>query len=365
MNKKQIVNIIKESVDFNFIANFINATKKQLTNPNDRHFASTLRDNFFEFASYNQKVKYIDKKGADLYHLGLKTNIEIKYSTRGFLYTQKQNARKIISKIILKNTDSVVIPNIEESMSQIIICCEPNCFSILFLDDLIKNKLIDTSKPGQILAKNVPCHLFYKIMDHKEFEIIVDHYNIQEKTDNFKSKVTQEFYEKYNLALTKQKDFCKISTTPNENFNMNKSYVQQTYEFIVEHKKLDINELQTLFRNKGIEKTDKCCWGYLNSLVNSKKITKTKTKKKIKGKWFSTNIYQINEEHVEENTCQTNKEHIENNIDNKLTENHLAVNREFIRLEPQKIEEALLKISENSSISLDVRAQLVKNLMPN
>ena len=276
--------IIKHSADWNLIANWSLATAGQLAGRIDRFLASDLRESLIAFIS-KQSIEYIDQHGADLSHISL-GKIEVKYSTNDFLYSFASKNPRTHVDIVLVNTNSKEKIKNYKPNSSFIICGEPHCFSLLFYEDLINHKLICNKKPGQIIAKNIPKELFYNIIHHTEFKVYIEKYDLEKRKEDFKSNAIKDFVDKYQ----DEKEKCKVNLTPSkdlhkidsfkkgENIMNIKNYkkdgsTQKAYDLILAYgKSVDVTTLQRLFEKERVQKSNKSCWDYLNSLVKSKKL---------------------------------------------------------------------------------------------
>lgn len=378
IEKKAIIKEIKNSIDFNLLANWCNATTGQLSDVNDRHIASELRDRLFEMASEG-KIKYKNGPFSDLHHYGLDITLEVKYLSSGFLYTKTKN-QKPYANVVLKNTNSKNTIIDYDFESKLVICCEPHCFSALFIDDLKKFNLIDySSKPGQIVAKKVPRNLFYKITDYKNFNIIVENYPIQQSLDNFKKITGDSFYNHYKEALTKNahKNKIKIKNKKPNKESLFMSYSEDFYKIISE-KSLDVKDAQKEFyKIKNIEIKEERCRDILNRLCEKGKITKTEVSYYIKGNPQKRHKYiyhpidvQINvqkqlfdndsstiNKNKSEKICNIQKQLFDNNLNN--SKNELSLHREL------SLREELLRKLDKSDMSREEKLLSLKVILGN
>lgn len=309
MQKQKILKIIKslrEDIDFNIMANYILSTRGQLAEKNERHLASSIRDQFFQICSFSN-IEYIDQNRADLLYKKFNQKIEIKYLTDGFLYSpEKKIPREFINEIKLINTDSKEKIDFEDCKDTLILCCEPHSFSILSWSDLIKEELIDCSKPGQIVAKKVPRRLFYEIINYEEFHIVVGKFDLQRRKDTFLDSISKDFLQTYNYNLTQNPishKICKPMTNKDsEIMNIKKNgSTQRAFELILNNLKHDeqITDevIQKLFKDIGEEKSLKACVNYIYSLRKAEKITLEKRKIKKGNQTYYKSIYFINRNH--------------------------------------------------------------------
>lgn len=309
MQKQKILKIIKslrEDIDFNIMANYILSTRGQLAEKNERHLASSIRDQFFQICSFS-KIKYIDENRADLLYKKFNQKIEIKYLTDGFLFSpEKKIPREFINEIKLINTDSKEKIDFEDCKDTLILCCEPHSFSILSWSDLIEEELIDCSKPGQIVAKKVPRRLFYEIINHEEFHIVVEKFDLQKRKDTFLDSISKDFLKTYNYNLTQNPiahKICKPMTNKDsEIMNIKKNgSTQRAFELILNHKhddQITDEVIQKLFKDTGEEKSLKACANYIYSLRKAGKITLEKRKIKKGNRTYYGSIYFINKDYL-------------------------------------------------------------------
>jgi hypothetical protein len=291
--KKKIVDILKNDINLNRVFNWIQCSKNHFKKRNDRHLGSEIRESFF----VSENVKYIDEEGADLLHKTI-GKMEVKSSFKdGYLFTKLANPRKKVKTIILKNTNSKKIIEAYTNKSILIICCERHCISVVFFEDLIKNKLIDTTKPGQVLAKNIPESLFYKLITHEQFISYVNEFDGEQKLIDFKKNLKDDFESQYeeskkNNDLTQPEEKNKMNTPiEKKDYTLKKS--DELYFLLIErdiHKrdvdKLYIKDIAKIFKTK-----EKPCYNYIKELENSNKIT-CKEKDRLGRKRF-----EINKEH--------------------------------------------------------------------
>jgi len=310
MQKQKVLKIIRslmKDIDFNIISNYINSTKGQLARKNERHFASNLRDQFFQICS-SSEVEYIDQNRADLFYKKFNQKIEIKYLTDGFLYSQeKKNPREIINEIKLINTDSKGKIDVEKDCKDtLILCCEPNAFSILLWSDLIKYQLLDYSKPGQIVARKVPRKLFYEIMNYQKFNIVVEKFDLQKRKDEFTNNISKDFLKIYNDNLTQSYNNYKICKPQLEGEIMNLNLIKngstkQAYDLILNNTNHDDSItstlVQKLFKKLRIEKSIKACGKYIYSLRKANKLHIKKQKAKKNNRTYYKCIYYLNKNH--------------------------------------------------------------------
>jgi hypothetical protein len=292
--KKKIVDILKKDIDLNRVFNWIECSKNHFNKRNDRHLGSEIRESFF----VNENVKYIDEEGADLLHKTI-GKMEVKSCIQdGYLFTPLGNPRKKVKTIILKNTNSKKITEAYTNKSILIICCERRCISVVFFEDLIKNKLIDTTKPGQVLAKNIPESLFYKLITNEQFISYVNEYDGEQKFVEFKKNIKNDFETQYeegkkNNDLTQSEEKNKINTPiEKRDYTLKKSielYVKLIKRDI--HKR-DVDKLYIKDIAKIFDIKEKPCYNYIKELENSKKIT-CKEKDRLGRKRF-----EINKEHL-------------------------------------------------------------------
>lgn len=377
--KKKIVDILKNDIDFNLVFNWIQCTKDQLKKRNYRNLGSVIREGFFE----TENVKYIDEAGADLFHKII-GKIEVKSSlVDGFLFTELGNPRKKVKTIILKNTESKKIIQEYTNKSILIICCERHCISIVFFEDLIKNKLIDTTKPGQVLAKNIPESLFHKLMTHEQFINYVNEFNseqdlynfIKEEQDKFKSQY-EEGKKNNNLTQTEEKN--KMNTPiEKKDYTLKKS--DELYFLLIErdiHKrdvdKLYIKDIAKIFNIK-----EKPCYNYIKELENSNKIT-CKKKDRLGRKRFEINKehpvyskyleYKENEsiESSENNQLELFKD--ENysdckvdNIDKKLSNNTDVIKDKDKK--PVRLDEFISNVWDNEKITNETKMKITNKVL--
>ena len=138
MDKEEIINKISNCSNWECYLNYVNSTKTELNGRVERFIGSYIRDEFISYLS-DDKTKYIDEEGADLFFPELNKKIEIKYLNDGFLYSPaRKNARQHVSMIILKNKHSEKSDSNKLSDCLGVICCEPNCVSFIFYKDLKK-----------------------------------------------------------------------------------------------------------------------------------------------------------------------------------------------------------------------------------
>jgi hypothetical protein len=375
--KKKIVDILKNDIDLNRVFNWIQCTKDHLKKRNDRHLASELRESFFE----TKNVKYIDQVGADLYHKTI-GKMEVKSTLKdGYLFTSLGNPRKKVKKIILKNTNSKKIIQEYTNESILIICCERHCISVVFFEDLIKNKLIDTTKPGQVLAGDIPESLFYKLITREQFISYVNEFDVEQKFIDFKNNLKDDFKNRYeegkkNNDLTQPEEKNKMNTSiEKKDYTLKKS--DELYFLLIERdiRKRDVDKIYIKDIAKIFNIKEKPCYNYIKELENSNKIT-CKAKDNLGRKRFEINkehpVYSKYLEYKENESSENNQLELfedENysdckvdNIDKKLSNNTAIIKSKDKK--PVGVDDDFFsKVWDSKEISREMKIKITNSVL--
>ncbi len=348
MTKEEKVEILRREFPCNYILNFTRATLKQCNGKLERSMKADIRDKLCEKSKF---FKYVNKDGNDLLFthpdLDSPIKIETKFSNtflyteagylRGKINSQGKSNKPIVPRVEICNSNSCSqSKKIPENYSEIIICIEPFCISILFVEDII---CYLHSKPGKLIAKRIPINLFYKLMDVNTSEDFIDlkiDFDLQNKFDSMKRDSSKEYDDLYNKNLLDYNSSSSNSKSKMKENEMKNNKIKQTetdkaYKLICDRDNFDLKTLSKLFFEiHGQEKTEKQCYNYCENLIKSNKITKEKILTKIGRK----NSYSVIKQ---SNICVD--QNIEEDMSKELTDNSarfgitLTFNNKSVRIE--------------------------------
>jgi len=164
MDKKELAKFFKDNVDWNKFYSLVDTVGTTLNSPKDRFEKSDLFEISLEIFSDN-KIKYVNKQGADHEIPDLKIFTEMKFSSFGLYKNSRRKgliANPIIKSIRLVNTNGKAKPT-----------ALPSTYApYLLLTDLNGAVIIDTETlkeyldfgEGNIEARNIPISQFEKIV---------------------------------------------------------------------------------------------------------------------------------------------------------------------------------------------------------
>jgi hypothetical protein len=364
MTRNEILNIIKKSVDWNVIANYIHSTKRQLTDQTDRFISSEIRENIIEIASIGN-LKYVNKDGNDLLltYKNQPLKIESKFQSNGFLYTPKAiEKRSTVNNIVLLNIKSKNTPKkLPKDYSSVILCSEPHAFSIIFTEDILPFLQVTNT---QIIAKDIPARYFHEIMNYQEFIIHDIEFNIQSEKEIFVKNTTQEFKTKYDLINGSYVSTIKV--VPNKgNYMKIQNYkkdgsTKKAYQLLLRSNKKTFTskDIQKLLETEGMSRSLEACGKYAYDLRKSKRFFchgKVQKTKEI--------IYKFNTKHkdylefraefdnkLKNNTVVGNYEksqkELDDDVDNYLTNNTTVVGN--YEKSQKELDEMIAKITNSN-----------------
>jgi hypothetical protein len=164
MDKKELAKFFKDNVDWNKFYSLVDTVGTTLNSSKDRFEKSDLFEISLEIFS-NNKIKYVNKQGADHEILEFKIFTEMKFSSYGLYKKSKRKgliANPIIKSIRLVNTNGKAKPTaLPSTYAPYVLLADLN--GAVIIDTETLKEYLDFGE-GHIEAQNIPISQFEKIV---------------------------------------------------------------------------------------------------------------------------------------------------------------------------------------------------------
>lgn len=334
-NTSTLIEKLRKDLNWYKIFSFIQSTKDEKEKSSHQRFNDCdTRHAFLEH--YSKGIKVLNENGRDLIFYN-ECHLEVKFK-KYLAHNKNGKKRELIDEIIISNSNGKKQKDeISDSYAPYCLLIDLHSASIIKTEDL--NPFLDRSKPGQLVARKVPCELAKEIININSLNLTI--------VDNF---ILSKFYEDTNMAIIKE--FEKRLTEKNNNDKMSaqgtqimkKTLIEIIWEVILEHNNdFTIETLQKLLKERGVglEKSEnsfrKCCWECLEKLIEQNKLSKSKITPLSPSNKFTQNIYKINKNIV----------NVKNYNSREVCEDFFPINK-YVKT-----------VLENSALSEDVKDLLI------